>query len=158
MQGIYNWLLDFCFYGFLDSIVMYLFIIKLFLDKKTEVLNVVKHCLVISFGISAITSLIPISGFSQILMGIYIGIVINKTDKIELFKSVMYGLSSILFVYCFEIIIHNTILNIFDFNSLSINLNNIKRLIIFISCKFIETILIWWCCKMKVLYGGIVRR
>lgn len=158
MQGIYDWLLDFCFYGFLDSIVMYLFIIKLFFNKKVEFKTLISHCLIISFGISTITSLVPIFGLSQILMGIYIGFIINKIKKCNIFKSIFYGLISILFVYCFEIIVYNIILILFNFDGLAINLNNIYRLLIFIICKIIETIIIWWCYKMKVVFGGIVRR
>lgn len=92
MQGIYNWLLDFCFYGFLDSIVMYLFIVKLFLNKKIDFKNIILHCLIISFGISTITSLVPILGLSQILMGIYLGICINKFYKINTPKGILHRL------------------------------------------------------------------
>lgn len=158
MDNFLNLLLDFCFYGFLDSIIMYLFITKLLINKKVEYKNIVKHCLIISFGISIITFLVPTFGLSQIFMGIYVGIIINRINKDNIFKSMLYGLIVILFVYCFEIIIYNIILNLFNFNSLAVNLNNIYRLLIFLICKIIETVIIWWCYKMKVVFGGIVRR
>lgn len=158
MDNFLNLLLDFCFYGFLDSIIMYLFVTKLLINKKVEYRNIVRHCLIISFGISIITFLVPTFGLSQIFMGIYVGIIINRINKDNIFKSMLYGLIAILFVYCFEIIIYNIILNLFNFNSLAVNLNNIYRLLIFLICKIIETVIIWWCYKMKVVFGGIVRR
>lgn len=158
MQGIYNWLLDFCFYGFLDSIIIYMFIVKLFLNKNSNISSTVKHCLIISFGMSLITSLVPIFGLSQILMGIYIGIIINKINKVSLFKSILYSLISVLLFYFFEITIHNILLYLFNFNGLVLNLNNIYRLLIFMFCKFIEIIIIWWCYKMKLVWGGTIRR
>ena len=143
MQGIYNWLLDFCFYGFLDSIVMYLFIIKLFLNNKINFKNMILYCLIISSGISIITSLVPIFGLSQILMGIYIGICIFIFHKINILKSIFYGILSVIFLFLIETSFALSLNNINQFNILGCKLNSLCRLFSFIIFKFIEIIIIW---------------
>lgn len=158
MDSILNFLLDFYFYGFLDSIIMYLFVNKLFLNKKIEFTNMIKHCLIISFGISIIATLFPVSGILQILMGIYIGLCFYKFYKTDIFKSILYGLFSILFVFLIEVFFGLFLNDITNIKILSFRLNNLYRLSCFMFLKFIEIIIVLGVYKMKVLFGGIVRR
>lgn len=158
MEIFENWILDFLFYGFLDSIIMYLFVIKIFLNKKVKFIEAVKDGLILSFGISTITTFVPINGLSQIFMGIYIGIFTSIRFKINIFKTILYGMVSILFVYAIEILCVRSFNVIFNINVLTYNLNNIMRLSLFMTFEFIESFIIWSLYKMKVLLGGIVRR
>ena len=103
MEIFENWILDFLFYGFLDSIIMYLFVIKIFLNKKVKFVEAVKDGLILSFGISTITTFVPINGLSQIFMGIYIGIFTSIRFKINIFKSFLYSIFCVMIFYAFAV-------------------------------------------------------
>lgn len=79
MEIFENWILDFLFYGFLDSIIMYLFVIKIFLNKKVKFVEAVKDGLILSFGISTITTFCTNKWFSSNIYGnLYRYIYFNK--------------------------------------------------------------------------------
>lgn len=158
MENFENWILDFLFYGFLDSIIMYLFVIKIFLNKKVKFVEAVKDGLILSFGISTITTFVPKNGLAQIFMGIYIGIFTSIRFKINIFKSFLYSIFCVMIFYAFELLIVFIINNKVRNNILSYNLNSLNRFMLFMTLKFIENFIIWSLYKMKLLVGGIVRR
>lgn len=158
MEIFLNWLIDFGFYGFLDSLIIYFFIAKIILNKKIVLKNMIKHSIIISFGISLITTFIQILGLSQLIMGIYIGICIKYFFKLNFKKCLFYGMCGMIFLTSIEYLVVLTIDYFMNINIFNYKLNELIRILPYFISKVIEIILLKGGLNMKGLIGSTVKR
>lgn len=160
MDRILNLLIDIFFYGFIDSIIIYLYIKNFNNEFSVKIKETSKNALCISILISLCSLFIPIVSVSQICMAIVVSLYFRFIIKKNILKTIMCVLISITFIFIFENCFGIFVGYLVNQSIFTLELNNIYRLTSYAVAKIIEIgiYLVWRKIAMKVSLAATTKR